>query len=97
MLKTAKPRKGGDGIGGDSKAGRSGSEMDDVEVDGGEIDVDEVGKKAQKTSKSKNLFKSQKTIRSDFLTLGAKLAFAELRQAFFKVLILHHFDLKYHI
>ena len=55
MLKKAKPRKGGDGLGGDSRAGRGGNEMDNVEVDGGEVEVDEVGKKARKTSKSKNL------------------------------------------
>ena len=34
---------------------------------------------------------------SDFLTFGAKLAFIELKQAFFKVPIFHHFDLKHHI
>ena len=48
MLKTAEPRKGGDGVGGDSRAGRDGidgSGMDNVEVDGGEVEVDEVGKK----------------------------------------------------
>ena len=57
MLKTAKPRKGGDGVGGDSRARRDGidgSGMDDVEVDGGEVEVDEVGKKGRKTSKSKS-------------------------------------------
>ena len=70
MLKTAEPRKGEDGVGGDSKAGRdgiNGNGMDDVEVDGGEVEVDEVEKKAQKTSKSKNSSKSQKTVRLDFL------------------------------
>ena len=48
MLKTAEPRKGGDGVGGDSRAGRDGIDgngMDDVEVDGDEVEVDEVGKK----------------------------------------------------
>ena len=89
MLKTSstestKPRKGGDGVGGDSKAGRSrseinGSGMDDVEVEV-EVKVDEVGKKVRKLSKSKNLSKSKKTIRSsDFLTPGAKLTFTKLR------------------
>ena len=102
MLKTsstesAEPRKGVVGVGGGSRAGRDrggidGSEMNDVEVDGGEVEVDEVGKKARKTSKSKNLSKSQKTVGSDFFTPGAKLAFTELRQAFFKAPILHHFD-----
>ena len=58
MLKIAEPRKGGVGVGGDSKAGRGGSEMDDVEIDGGEVEVDEVGKKARKMFKFKNLSKS---------------------------------------
>ena len=100
MLKTAEPRKGGDGVGGDSRAGRDGSDgngMDDVEVDGSEVEVDEVGKKARKTSKSKNLSKSQKTVGSDFLTPRANLAFTELRQAFLKAPVLHHFDLDCHI
>ena len=92
MLKTAESRKGGDGVGGDSRAGRGGSEMDDVEVDGGKV-----GKKARKSSKFKNLSKTQKTVGSDCLTLGAKLAFTELRQAFFKAPILHHFDPDCHI
>ena len=38
-----------------------------------------------------------KRVRSDFLTSEAKLAFAELRQAFVKAPILHHFDLECHI
>ena len=97
MLKTAKPKKGGDEVGSNSRAGRRGSEidgsgMDNVEVDGGEVEVDEIEKKGRKTSKSKNLSKSKKTVGSDFLTPGAKLAFTELRQAFFKAPILHHFD-----
>ena len=79
MLKTAEPKKGRDGVGSDSKAGRGGSEIGGNEVDGGEIEVDEIGKKAQKTSKSKNLSTSQKTVGSDFLTPGAKLVFTELR------------------
>ena len=94
MLKTAEPRKGGDGVGGDSRARRDGidgNEMDDVEVDGGEVEVDEVGKKGRKTSKSK------KSVGSDFLTPGAKLAFTKLRQAFLKAPILHHFDPERHI
>ena len=97
MLKTAKPREGRDGVGDDSRAGHGESEMDDVEVDGSEIEVDEVGKRAQKTSKSKNLFKSQKTVGLDFLTPGAKLAFTELRQTFLKAPILYHFDPDRHI
>ena len=79
MLKTAEPRKGGDMVGSDSRAGRGGSEMDNVEVHSGKIEVDEVGKKARKTSKSKNSSKSQKTVGLDFLTPGAKLAFTKLR------------------
>ena len=97
MLETAKFKKGEDGICGDSRAGHSKSKMDDIEVDGGEVKVDEFGKKARKTSKSKNLSKSQKTVGLDFLTLGAKLAFTKLRQAFLKASILHHFDPERHI
>ena len=102
MLKTAKPRKGGVGIGGDSRAGCGESEidrsgMDDVDIDDKEVEVDKVGKKGQKISKSKNLFKFKKTIGSDFLTPGAKLAFTKLRQAFLKGPILYHFDLERHI
>ena len=95
--------EGGVGVGRDSGAGRGrseidGSGIDNVEVVGGEVEVDEVGKKVQKSSKSKNLSKSKKTVRSsDFLTSGGKLAFTELRQAFFKAPIFHHFDLKHHI
>ena len=58
MLKIAEPRKGGDGVGDESRAGRGGSVMDDIEIDGSEVEVDEVGKKARKMSKSKNLSKS---------------------------------------
>ena len=96
--KLAKPRKAKVGVGGDSRTWHSRSEVDEsgidnVEVDGGEVEVDEVEKKVQKLSKSKNLFKSKKTVRSsDFLTLRAKLVFTILREAFFKALILHHFD-----
>ena len=108
MLKTSgstepsiRPGEGILGVGGGSRAGRDGidgSGMDDVEVDGGEVEVDEVGKKARKTSKSKNSSKSKKAVGpSDFLTPGAKLAFTELRQAFLKALILHHFDPECHI
>ena len=91
------------GVGGDRRARRDaskldGSELDGGEVDGGEFEVDEVGNKVQKTTKSKNLSKSKKAIRpSDFLTPGAKLAFTELRQAFLKAPILHHFDPERHI
>ena len=107
MLKTSgstesktRPGEGGVGVGG-SRAGRGGSKLDgselrDDEVDGGEVEVDEVGKKGQKTSKSKKSSKS-KTVGSDFLTPGAKLAFTELRQSFLKAPILHHFDPECHI
>ena len=108
MLKTSRgtesktrPDEGEVGIDGSSRAERGRSEiggMDEVEVDGGEVEVDEVGKKVQKSTKSKNLSKSKKAVRSsDFLTPGAKLAFTELRQMFVKALILHYFDLECHI
>ena len=96
------------GVDGDSKAGHNGSKLDRTEIDDGEIGggkVDnEVGKKDQKTSKSKNLFKSKKLSKSkkaigssDFLTFRTKLAFTELKQAFLKAPILHHFDPERHI
>ena len=98
MLKTSgstqsltRPGKGEVAVGNDSRAGRDGSELDGSKVDGGEVGDDEVGKKVQNSSKSK------KSVRSDFLTPGAKLAFAELRQAFVKAPILHHFDPERHI
>ena len=64
MLKTlstesAESRKGGIGIGGGSKAGRNRSELDCDEVYGGEVKGDEIGKKVQKTSKSKKSSKSK--------------------------------------
>ena len=93
MLKTSgstesstRPGKGEVGVGGDSRA-----ELDGSKVDSGEVGDDEVGKKVQNSSKSK------KSVRSDFLTPGAKLAFAELRQAFVKAPIFHHFDPERHI
>ena len=99
---SAEPRKDGVGVGGDSKAGRDKSEidrsgMDDVEVDGGEVGDDEVEKKGRKTSKFKNLSKSIKTVRSDFLTPRARLPFIKLRQAFVKTPILYHFNPERHI
>ena len=102
MLKTAEPRKDRVGVGDGSRAGRSESEIngngiDDVEIHSGEIKVDEVEKKGRKMSKSKNLSKSKKTVGSDFFTIGAKLAFIKLGQAFLKALILHHFDPECHI
>ena len=107
MLKTSgstepstRPGEGVVGVGGDSRARRDtskldGSKLDGDEVDGREVEVDEVGKKVQKTSKSKNLSKSKKTVGPlDFFTAEAKL---ELRQAFLKAPILHHFDLERYI
>ena len=72
-------------------SGFDGSRIDDIEVDAGENGDDEVEKKVQKSSKSKNLSKS------DFLTPGAKLVFIKLKQAFVKAPILHHFNPKRHI
>ena len=107
--KSAKPKKTKVEIGSDCKAGRNiGGEINRKKTDNDEVDdevdneVDnEIGKKGQKTSKSKNLFKklskSKKTVKSDFLTLRAKLAFIQLRQAFFKALIFYHFNSKRHI
>ena len=82
-IKSAEPKKGIVGVGGDSKAGRDGNKivnesgMDDVEVGGGEVRDDKVRKKGQKTSK--NLSKSKKTVKSDFFTPKARLAFTKLR------------------
>ena len=76
---------------GDNKAGRGGSKLDDgTRNDGDEVNGDEVGTKVQKLSKSKKM-------ESGFLTPGARKAFIELRQAFIKALILHHFDPERHI
>ena len=97
MLIIPEPRKGGDGVGGSSRAEPGRSEMNNVEVDGNEVKVDEVGKKARNSSKSKNLSKSKKMVGLDFLTPGAKLAFTELRQTFLKAPIFHHFNPERHI
>ena len=99
MLKTSgstesktRPGEGGVGVDG-SRAGRGGSKLDDgsgiddVEVDGDEVEVEEKG---QNSSKSKK-------IESGFLISGARKAFTELRQAFVKAPILHHFDPGRHI
>ena len=98
--KSAKPRKSVVGVNGGNRVEcdrgeLDGNRMDDVEIDGDEVGDDEIGKKGQKISK--NLFKSKKTIESDFLTPGAKLAFIELKQTFFKASILHHLDSKRYI
>ena len=110
MLKTSestepstRPKEGVVGVGSDSRARHNASkldesESDDDEVGSGEVEVDEVGKKVQKTSKSKNSSKSKKAVGpSDFHTPGAKLAFTKLKQAFLKTLIFHYFDPKYYI
>ena len=108
MLKTSgstksstRPGKGEVVVGSDSKAGRDGSELDGSKVDGDEVGDDKVGDDEvgddKVGKKVQNLSKSKKSIRSDFLTPGAKLAFAELRQAFVKAPILHHFDPERHI
>ena len=107
MLKTSggtesktRPGEGGVGVGG-SRAGRGGSKLDggrkidDNGVDGDEVD-DDVGTTVQKSSKSKNSSKS-KEAESGFLTSEARKAFTELRQAFVKAPILHHFDPECHI
>ena len=110
MLKTSRstesktrPGEGGVRVGG-SRAGRSESKLDgseprDNNVDGGEVEDDEVEEKLQEKSKSKNSFKSKNSSKStlDFLTPKAKLAFTELRQAFLKAPILHHFDPERHV
>ena len=53
--------------------------MDNIKVNGGKVRDDKIGKKSQKTCKSKNLSKSKKTIGSDFLTPRTRLAFTKLR------------------
>ena len=97
MLKTSgstesktRPGEGGVGVGG-SRAGHGRSKMDNERrVDGDKFGDDEVGTKVQKLSKSKKT-------ELGFLTPGARKAFTELRQAFIKTLILHHFDPERHI
>ena len=86
-------------VGSSSKAGcdESRSRIDNGEVDDDEVRDNEVGTNVQKLFKSKNLTQFKKTVGSDFLTLRAKLAFIELRQAFVKAPILYHFDLERHI
>ena len=84
--------KGGVKVGGDSRARRNRNELDRWKVNSDEVENDEIEKKVQKLSKSKNLSKSKKTVGSDFLTPKAKLAFTKLRQAFVKALILYHFN-----
>ena len=97
-IKSAKPKKGRVGIGNGSRARCNGSKIDGSEVDSNEIEDYEVGKKVQKTTKSKNLSKSKKTVGSlNFFTFKAKLPFIKLRQVFFKARILYHFNLERYI
>ena len=97
-IESAELREGKVRFSGDNRTGRDRSEIEGSEVDGGEVKDDKVEKKFQKMSKSKNLFKSKKTVGFlDLLTLGAKLAFSKLKQGFFKALILHHLDQECHI
>ena len=111
MLKTLRsiksltqPGKDGVRVGNNSRDGYDGIELDRSEIDDGENRDNEDGKKVQKISKSKNLFKSKKsskskdTVRSlDFFTPRAKLAFTELKQAFLKAFIFYHRKPKCHI
>ena len=98
------PRQSEFGVSNDSKAECNskyklyGNKIDVNEVDSNQIGDNEVKKKCQKTTKSKKLFESKKTITSlDFLTLRARLTFIKLRQVFIKAPIPHHFDQKHHI
>ena len=93
---TTQPGEDGVGIGNSSRAGHDRNELDGSKIDGGGCDDGEfgdnkVGKKVQKSPKSK------KTVGSDFLTPGVKVAFAELKQAFVITLILQYLDPKCHI
>ena len=99
---TTRPNEGGVWVCGSSKAKRDGNKLDRSKINNsemieGEIRDDEVKKKVQKLSKSKNLLKSKKTVGSDFFIPGARLAFIKLRQVFVKAPILYHFDLKCYI
>ena len=111
MLKTSgtksaiRPGKGVVRVGSNSKAkrneiGLNGKKTGNNKIHDDKFD-DKVRKKDLKTSKSKNLFKklpkSKKTVGLDFFTLGAKLAFTKLKQAFLKTPILYHFDPEHHI
>ena len=79
-----RPDEGEVMVGGNNRARRDKSELDKSRIDENKIDGsdfrdDEVEKKVQKLFKPKNLSKSKKTVRSDFLNSGAKLAFIKLR------------------
>ena len=77
-------RRGGVRFGDDSRAERDRNKVDRSEFDDVQIGNNEVWKKDQKKSKSKNLFKFQnlsksKKTKSDFFTSGAKKTFTKLR------------------
>ena len=77
---TTWPGKNGVEVGDGNKTRHNARKIDGGKVDGGDIGDDEIGKKVQKTTKSKNPSKSKKKIgSSEFLTLGAKLTFIKLR------------------
>lgn len=68
-------------------------------VDG---DINNVNKTKSKNKVISNfLAKSKLLVKissgSDFLTFKTRLVFVKLKQTFIKALILHHFDLEYHI
>ena len=67
-IKSAKPKKDRVEFGDDKRARCYGGKLDDNEFDGSKIEDDEIGKKGQETSKSKNLSKSKKMVKSDFFT-----------------------------
>ena len=107
MLKTSggiesktRPGKSRVEVGG-SRAGRGRSKLDDGrKVDGNEVGDEEVGDEEVRDdeirTKVQKLSKSKKT-ELGFLTSGAKKTFTELRQAFIKAPIFHHFDPERHI
>lgn len=73
------------------------STIKDIGDDGNnEIDIVNIESSWCKIVKSKNIIQ-RKELKTEFLTLGTKLAFFELKQAFIKASILHHFNSEYHI
>ena len=69
-----------------------GSELDRDNIDNGEVKDNEIKKKIQKTFMSKYLSQSKQDDKNGLFFPKARLAFTKLRWAFFKVLILYHFD-----
>ena len=96
-IKLIEPKKGDVGVYNGNKARRNKSQLNGSKVDIGKVGDNEVGKKVQQTSKSKNLSKSKKTVESYFFTSKARLVFIKLRQTFVKALILYYFDSKHYI